>query len=287
MTVPLLVLAGVLAVGLAIAIVLWRMSAARAARAEAARRRAERDRLDAELALAEQTARLEVVREQHELVLVDLRSLVVQADGVRAAAGSDASVVARGAAALLDSARAVVTRLRRTVVLERRGEAAAQPLPRLADLSAILDAFRDGIDIEFRESGERRALAIEAELALLRIVEEALENARRHAGAGARVVVRLRWTPEAVELLVDDDGDLAASRRNDPAAPQRQHRSDLAALTDVPAGRGMTAMRERAELAGGMLAVRRRPGLGFSVALTLPVRSAELPTRAAAMEGVA
>ncbi|HEV2814635.1 MAG TPA: ATP-binding protein, partial [Solirubrobacteraceae bacterium] len=89
---------------------------------------------------------------------------------------------------------------------------------------------------------------------LLRILDEALENAGRHAGA-TRLGVSLRREGEEVVLAVRDDGRGFDAPRED----------------DAPAGHfGLVGMRERARFAGGDVAVDSRPGAGCTVVLRLP-----------------
>jgi signal transduction histidine kinase len=88
----------------------------------------------------------------------------------------------------------------------------------------------------------------------LRVVGEAVLNARRHAGAG-RVGVRLEQANGEASVTIEDDG-----RGFDPAAP-------LAGSQHF----GMSIMRARAERLGGRLAVKSAPGQGTRVTLTWPL----------------
>ena len=89
---------------------------------------------------------------------------------------------------------------------------------------------------------------------VLRVVGEAVLNARRHAGAG-RVGVRLEHSNGEASVTIQDDG-----RGFDPAAP-------LAGSQHF----GMSIMRARAARLGGSLAVKSGPGQGTRVTLTWPV----------------
>lgn len=89
-------------------------------------------------------------------------------------------------------------------------------------------------------------LSADVSIHLLRIVGEAMTNARRHAGA-RRVELRVETRGEALSASVADDGCGVARG---------------AAL-----GRGMAGMHERAELLGGSLTVSERPGGGTIVEL--------------------
>lgn len=275
-TVGLAALAGGLFVVALALLVLWRRARRAALRNEFDRSTADRERLDLELTLAEQTSRLRIVRELHELVIHSVSVLISHADGARYAASQDPAVAARSAAVIADTARATLADLRRVMALSREGEAAAGPQPRLSTLRDLFKVMRDaGLEVEFRETGEPIRLKQGAELAIYRILQEALENALAHGGEGTAVLVSFTWS-ETLEIVVADDGARAAARREglDPDEVARERASsqddDLAALTQTPTGRGMTEMRERAELYGGMLNTIVTPGVGFTVTAIFP-----------------
>lgn len=265
-----------LAVVALVLLVLWRRARRAAFRNEFDRSTADRERLDLELTLAEQTSRLRIVRELHELVVHSVSVLISHADGARYAASQDPSAAARSAAVIADTARATLADLRRVMALTREGEAAAGPQPQLATLRDLFTVMRgSGLEVEFRETGEPLRLKEGAELAIYRILQEALENARVHGGEGTSVLVSFTWS-DTLEIVVADDGARAASRREglDPDEVARgritSQDDDLAALTRSPTGRGMTEMRERAELYGGMLNTIVTPGVGFTVTAVFP-----------------
>ena len=85
---------------------------------------------------------------------------------------------------------------------------------------------------------------------VLRIAQEALQNALRHAGA-KRIAVRLRGDDAGLVLEIEDDG-----RGFDPDAPGLRSRR-----------LGLTSMEERAERLGGWLEIRSAPGAGTTVRL--------------------
>jgi signal transduction histidine kinase len=87
---------------------------------------------------------------------------------------------------------------------------------------------------------------------LLRVLQEALANTRRHSGARS-VEVKLRMEDQEVLAEVTDDG-----RGFDPAS--------------VHTGVGLSAMRERIEGLGGKIEVSSRPGEGTRVEIRVPLR---------------
>ncbi len=258
-------------------LVLWRLARRAERAASAGRVERERDRIDLELSLAEQTSRLRIIRELHELAVHSVSVIISQADGARYAATADPDVATRSASAIAEAARATLADLRRVMTVVRDGEADAAPQPSLSSARELFKVMRDaGLDVEFVENGARLDLKQGAELAVYRILQEALSNALAHGGAGTSARVGFKWTDQGLEVLVDDDGFRAEAVRNglDPnlEAQQRSYSQDddLAALTQTPVGRGITEMRERTELFGGVFSARTVPGVGFSVAAIFP-----------------
>ena len=276
-TVVLAAVAGALVVVTLVLLVLWRRARRDAHRVEFDRATADRERLDLELTLAEQTSRLRIVRELHELVVHSVSVIISNADGARYAAAQDPGVAARSATVIAETARNTLADVRRVMALAREGEAAAGPQPRLATVRDLFSVMRDaGLDVEFRELGERIDLKQGAELAVYRILQEALANALRHGGPGTSAIVTFTWNDTGLEVVVADDGARATARRDglDPDEVARElattQQDDLAALTQAPTGRGITEMRERAELYGGMLTTVVTPGVGFAVTAIFP-----------------
>ncbi len=274
------VLAAVAAVLLLVSlvlIVLW-LRARRGARLAARERAAaERDRLDLELTLAEQGGRLRMVRELHEVAIRALTVIVTQAEGARSAAAQDPGVAARTAGTIADSARGVLADLRRVADVALDGEHEAGPAPELSSVHEIVEAARaEGLDVALVETGEPHALREGAEVAVLRILQEALANAAAHGGPGTHAKVTVGWTSDGLQLLVEDDGIRATAVRKglDPyEEAQKQGYTvddDLAALTQTPVGRGITEMRERTELFGGVFDAHRVAGVGFTVQAVFP-----------------
>jgi signal transduction histidine kinase len=96
-------------------------------------------------------------------------------------------------------------------------------------------------------------VAPEGETQVLRIAQEALANALRHADA-ERIELRLEARDGRVVLTVADDG-----RGFDPAAPGLRSRR-----------LGLTSMEERAGALGGSVSIVSRPGEGTTVTLEVP-----------------
>jgi len=257
-------------------LVAWLRARARARRTAFDRAAAERQRIDLELGLAEQTGRLRIIRELHEVSVHALSVIISQADGARYAASADASAAARAATAIAESARTTLGDLRRVMGLAREGEASASPQPRVKSTRQLFAVMREsGLEVEFDESGESFDLNQGAELAIYRILQEALANALSYGGPSTEARVSFTWGSEGLHVKVDDDGIRASARRegldpNDASAVGYTIDDDLKALTDEPTGRGISEMRSRAELYGGILTASTVPGVGFSLSVVFP-----------------
>ncbi|WP_205698764.1 sensor histidine kinase [Conexibacter sp. SYSU D00693] len=231
----------------ALTIALWALAEAWRGRARALEEAGRR-------ALADEQAR--IARELHDVLAHSVSVIVVQA----AAADDvfdDRPDQARAALRAIEAAgRDALGELRRLLSAVRPGaeEEATAPAPRLAELDALAAPLRHaGLEVAVRRDGEARPLPAGVELSAYRIVQEALTNTLRHAGA-TRADVRLHYAPEALELEVVDDGRGAAAATR--------------------TGRGISGMRERAALVTGTLEAGPHPDGGFRVHARLPVEAA-------------
>jgi signal transduction histidine kinase len=111
-------------------------------------------------------------------------------------------------------------------------------------------ARQSGIDIRYEKAGEAFTIEGNSAIHVYRVVQEALNNVARHAGA-KQAWVRLLFLPDALRLEIEDHGKGFMTQ---PAQP----------------GIGVVAMRERAELLGGTIAfITPEPG-GTLVRLAVP-----------------
>ncbi|MGW3189212.1 sensor histidine kinase [Streptomyces ardesiacus] len=111
-----------------------------------------------------------------------------------------------------------------------------------------------GTAVELRRSGTERPLAPAADRAAYRIAQEGLTNAHKHA-PGAPVTVALRYEPDSLVVEVAN-GPVPAGA---PAGPPA-----------ISGGQGLTGLRERARLVGGMVHSGPTPDGGFRLAGVLP-----------------
>ena len=236
-----------------------------AVRAEEARRRASEERLRIARELHDVLA--------HNISLINVRAGVALHLVDERPDGIDADQVRPALAAIKDASKEALGELRSVLDLLRQGEAAPlAPTAGLADLDRLVDGARGtGLDVRVeRVDGEGRALPADAvadglpagvDLAAYRIAQEALTNVVRHAGA-TQATVRLRRTPDTLEVQVDDDGVGATAPLGPPAD---------AGADNGDGGRGLAGMRERALALGGTAEAGPRPGRGFRVRARLPL----------------
>jgi signal transduction histidine kinase len=218
-----------------------RLQAALAARAA----RVERERADeAERAALEERAR--IAGDLHDIVAHALSGMVVQAAGAHRLAERDPQRAREALRAVEDSGRDALAELRLLLgVLRREDEdLALAPQPSLRHVDALARrTTAAGLPVRLSVEGEAADLPAGVDVTAYRVVQEALGGARDRAAAGL-ASVRVRYTPDAVELEVRDDG-----AGDDPA----------------PLG-----LRERVALYGGELRSARGRDGGHVVRARLP-----------------
>ena len=216
-------------------------------------RTAAADLLQSRLAAAE-AERNRWARELHDETLQALAMLRMTLAGARRKGDVDA--LASAVATALDQIDLQITSLRgliaelRPTALDDLGLAAALEafVERAASLGGQIEL---DIDLDYESGRASRRPTPELEAALYRMAQEAIANAIKHANA-TRIHVSVRESAGIVELQVTDDG-----AGFDPR--------------EATGGFGLTGMRERAELAGGELAVTASPGGGTCISVRLPV----------------
>lgn len=238
----LLLFVSVLALGFAwVSGLLWRV-VLRARRTKAAQ-------LQAEALAAEEQERVRIARDMHDIVAHSLAVVIAQADGARYAAAAKPEMATEALGTIAQTARSALSdvRLLLTQLRHRQGDG---PQPTLADLETLFSQVRQAgveprITVDPMPPGEPPGAI---QLAVYRILQEALTNAIRH-GDGS-VDVRLSWLPDRVEIEV-------ANRIGATAQPSSS-------------GHGLIGMRERAQLVGGSLHAGQE-GEAFLVRASLPI----------------
>ncbi|MGW0753781.1 sensor histidine kinase [Streptomyces sp. NPDC002587] len=191
----------------------------------------------------------------HQLALISVHTGALEVDPEITDRQREAVGVLRQASvAAMHELREVVGILRDGVESPVPVEEAAQPAARgVAGIAGVVEAARGaGTDVRMSVSGQLRPLAAACDHAAYRIVQEALTNAYKHA-PGAPITVELRY----------EDDSLVVEIANGPAAGP-------GAGVVVSGGQGLTGLRERARLVGGMVYAGAVEGGGFRVAGVLP-----------------
>jgi signal transduction histidine kinase len=194
--------------------------------------------------------RRRIAREMHDVVAHSVSVMVVQAGGARRILARDPARAVEAAAHIEEVGRAALTEMRRLLgVLHHNDE--RSPQPTLRELDALVERTRAaGLPVSLTVEGEPRSLPAGMDLAAYRVVQEALTNAIKHAGA-APTEVTVRWEPAHLELEIVDNGAPAANGSG--------------------GGHGLVGMEERVRLYDGELRTGRRAGGGFEVVARLPL----------------
>ncbi|MEH3052856.1 MAG: histidine kinase [Patulibacter minatonensis] len=220
--------------------------------------RAERDR---EAARAGERRR--IAREMHDVIAHSVSVMVVQAGGARRILTTDPARAAEAAGLIEATGREALEELRTLLgVIGAEPDSGVAPAPSLARLAGLVERGHDaGLEIEVSTAGDLTTLPAGLDVAAYRIVQEALTNALRHAGAVA-VCVDLRR-----------DGDtLSIDVVNAPPGPDHDPK-----LTR-PGGHGMMGMAERATLYRGDLVAGPTADGGFSVRTRLTFEDHRMET---------
>ncbi|MFF0751364.1 sensor histidine kinase [Streptomyces sp. NPDC004267] len=216
-------------------------------------------RLLADRAVADERRR--IARELHDIVAHHLTTMQLLAGGARANLDRSPETAREALVTLEGSGRTALREMRHLLDVLRAGDEnddegeAVAPQPGIGDLDRIVeDSRRAGLPTTLTTEGDPRTLPSSVALAVFRIVQEALTNARKHAGQGTKVDVRLTYEPHEVRVSVTDDGPFADHHRHATRTP----------------GYGLLGMRERVALHGGTL--HAGPGeSGFTVRAGLPL----------------
>jgi len=216
----------------------------RAARLEAA----EGER--AARAVAEE--RLRIARELHDIVGHSISLIAIQAEAADRSARSNPDAVPGFLSSISAASRQALAEMRGVLaVLRPEAEAELSPQPGLAQVEELVAGLRAG-GLTTRLSVEPVELPPGIGLAVYRIVQEALTNVLKHAGAGATADVAISRGDGAVRVSVRDDG----------TGP-----SGLASS----AAHGIVGMRERAAAYGGTVHTGSLPDGGFAVSVSIPL----------------
>ena len=144
-------------------------------------------------------------------------------------------------------------------LIENLGSRDGEDSDLLSRIGSCVDGFKTRCDIETSlvVTGSPPPLSRSLQIAIFRIIQEALSNVSRHSGA-RRVDVRLEFSPENVVCEIEDDGS-GFSMPDVGASPHSREPY------------GLHSMRERARLLDGECTIVSAPGHGTRVRARIPV----------------
>ncbi|HEY8525945.1 MAG TPA: sensor histidine kinase [Acidimicrobiales bacterium] len=248
--------------------------------------------------------RVRIARELHDVVAHHVSVMGVQAGAARRVLDARPEAVPELLGSIETASRQAVGELQRTLGLLRAdpgasgsgardgrrigdaypgGDGDRDGQPSLAQLDALVGQMRDaGLDVDASVEGSTAGLPAAVDLSAYRIVQEALTNTLKHAGAGTAARVQVARRARALEITVADDGRAGGG---DPAGTGPDGDDDggpgaeagAGTVTDGTdssggtSGHGLLGMRERVALLGGELKYGRARGGGFEVRAWLPL----------------
>ena len=209
---------------------------------------------------AQQRERVSLARELHDVVAHHIGGMVVQAQAAQAVAGTDPGAAARVLPTIEGTGADALSAMRRMVAALRDSDPAGPdgdaPLTRTADLTADLHAVTatpaGGTPVRLAVALVEPVPA-EVATSVLRLVQESVTNARRHAAGAQEIDVMVRAEGGTAQVLIRDDG-----------RPAREPKT-------YGGGYGLVGMRERVELLGGRFSAGRVPTGGWQVAADVPL----------------
>ncbi|MFF3938438.1 sensor histidine kinase [Streptomyces phaeofaciens] len=212
--------------------------------------------VEAERAAARERAR--IAREMHDVLAHAVSLMIVQAEAGPVAVRTAPEKAEAAFDAISAAGRDAMAQLRHMLGVLRDGDGPAdgaaprEPQPGLGELPALFDRVRgSGLDVVHATAGTVRPVPEATGASVFRIVQEALTNTVKHAGART-VVVRLAYEGPEVCVVVTDDG----------CGPR----------AGTGRGHGLAGIRERAAALGGTAVTGRGPGgRGFEVRVRIPV----------------
>lgn len=219
----------------------------------------------AQLAAAAERAR--IAREMHDIVAHSLSVVVTLSEAASVAAESQPAAARQAMERAAETGRAALVEMRRLLGVLNEGEGAEDqgdatsgalrsPQPGMREVQELVDGFREaGLRVVLTEQGVRAGDATQ-QLAVFRILQEALTNALRHAGPGASAEAVLEHSAEGTRIEVVDSGRPEGAAESAPAL--------------AGSGRGLAGARQRARVFGGELEAGPR-GRGWRVSAFVPI----------------
>jgi signal transduction histidine kinase len=202
--------------------------------------------------------RVRIARELHDVVAHHVSVIGVQAGAARRVMATQPEAAVELLGSIEASSRDTVAELQGLLgLLRQEGDTDdTDPRPRLDRLPSLAEQMQEaGLQVQLEVDGVGE-LPAGVEVSAYRIVQEALTNALKHGGPGAKAEVAVHRRETSLELMVVDDGRGPAARNGS-------------------AGHGLLGMQERAALHGGEVKAGRREGGGFEVRAWFPLPASQ------------
>jgi signal transduction histidine kinase len=198
--------------------------------------------------------RLRIARDLHDVVAHHVSVMGVQAGAARRALDKDPALTRTALQTVEETARVAIGELRGLLGVLRAEQAEEQrveTVPGLDQVPELVTSARNaGLEVRHGVYGEPRPVPDAVALSAYRVVQEALTNVVKHAGANS-AEVRVRYLDSALEVEVTDNGRGRSGQGS--------------------SGFGLVGMRERIAVHGGELEAGPRRDVGYRVRASLPV----------------
>lgn len=204
---------------------------------------------------AHEQERIRLAREIHDGPAQIMANAIFEMEFVERLADRDPAALGEQLARLKADMRDGLTEVRRFIFDLRPPTLSEVGL--LEALGGYLEDFGKhfGITVEVDFPEARQRLAATKEVALFRIVQEALQNVQKHAGA-SKIVVKGKLSSRLLQLSIEDNG-----RGFGVAEVASRQSKNL----------GLISMRERAELIDAQMDITSSPGKGTKISLVVPL----------------
>ncbi len=205
---------------------------------------------------AQEEERQRVAREIHDGPAQSLANIVMRAEFCKKLLDKDPEKVPGELASLQEAARNSLTEIRK-IIFDLR-PMLLDDLGLVPALQRYIGVYKEqyGVNVEFIFIGEQKRLEGPVEIALFRMVQEALTNVRKHSRA-SHALVKVELHDKKVNIVVRDDGV--------------GFNLEKAPLAEGSRGYGLVGMKERALLLGGNFFISSAPGKGTTVSISIPI----------------
>jgi signal transduction histidine kinase len=200
--------------------------------------------------------RVRIARELHDVVAHHVSVMGIQAGAARRVLKQQPEKANDMLSQIESSSRQAVGELQRLLGFLRQQNQVDDiaPQPGLKQIDGLLEQIRAaGLPVDLKIEGSVIPLSAGIDLAIYRIIQEALTNTLKHAGP-ATATVRVQYEENNIAVEIEDNGHSTAP------GPENENK-----------GRGLIGMRERVSLHGGEFRAGRLPQGGFLVRATLPL----------------